>query len=178
MKFCIDAGHGGTDTGAINGQLYEKNANLAIAQKLGDKLKRKGHTVIYTREKDKSLMLQKRCDISNESGCDFFVSIHCNGSTNKNASGIETFKFPNINGITRKLAVNIQDSLIKNFPEEKNRGVKEEKYYVLKNTKCPAVLVEVGFITHDETAKKLFNSTYQDKLATAICDGILKTLDA
>lgn len=175
---CIDAGHGGADPGAVNGKYQEKNAALGIALKIGDKLTQKGHKVVYTRSTDKVLGLQARCDISNAARADFFVSIHCNSAENKAASGIETFKYPGVGGITQRLANNVQSSLAAHFPEEKDRGVKEAKYYVLKNTKAPAVLIEVGFISHDETAKKLFSYSYQEKLSRVILEGISKTIEA
>jgi len=77
--------------------------------------------------------------------------------------------------VTKRIAENIQNGLASNFPEEKDRGVKEAKYYVLKHTNAPAALVEVGFISHDETAEKLFRFSYQDKLARVIAEGIEKT---
>lgn len=172
---CIDAGHGGADPGAVNGKYQEKNATLGIALKIGDKLTQKGHKVVYTRSTDKVLGLQARCDISNAAKADFFVSIHCNSAENKAASGIETFKYPGVGGITQRLANNVQNSLATHFSEEKNRGVKEAKYYVLKHTKAPAALVEVGFISHDPTAEKLFRFSYQDKLARVIVEGVEKT---
>ena len=172
---CVDAGHGGSDPGAVNGKYHEKNAALGIALKIGDKLTQKGHKVVYTRSTDKVLGLQARCDVSNVAKADVFISIHCNSAENKQASGIETFKYPGVGGITQRLANNVQNSLTTHFPEEKNRGVKEAKYYVLKNTKAPAILVEVGFISHDETAEKLFRFSYQEKLARVIAEGIEKT---
>ncbi len=172
---CIDAGHGGADPGAVNGKYQEKNAALGIALKIGNKLTQKGHKVVYTRSTDKVLGLQARCDISNAAKVEAFISIHCNSAENKGASGIETFKYPGVGGVTKCLAENVQNSLVTNFPEEKNRGVKEAKYYVLKNTKAPAILVEVGFISHDETAEKLFRFSYQEKLARVIVEGIEKT---
>lgn len=175
MKFCIDAGHGGSDPGAVNGKYQEKNATLGIALKIADKLKEKGHQVVLTRSQDQALILQTRCDISNAAKADAFISIHCNSAENKDASGIETFKYPGVGGVTKRLAENIQNGLASNFPEEKNRGVKEAQYYVLKHTKAPAVLVEVGFISHSETAEKLFRFSYQEKLARVIAEGIEKT---
>ena len=105
---------------------------------------------------------------------DAFISIHCNSAENKDASGIETFKYPGVGGVTKRLAENIQNGLASNFPEEKDRGVKEAKYYVLKHTNAPAALVEVGFISHDPTAEKLFRFSYQDKLARVIAEGVEK----
>ena len=172
-KIVIDAGHG-RSTGASNGKYKEDVAALGIAQKLQGNLKANGHTVIMTRDDDTFVTLQKRCEISNGAKADLFVSIHCNSATNKLANGIETFKFPNAK---HKLADCIQKALVKNFPEERDRGVKENDFYVLKYTKCPAALVEVGFISHDETAKKLYSYSYQMKLARAISDGIERFIE-
>jgi N-acetylmuramoyl-L-alanine amidase len=76
----------------------------------------------------------------------------------------------------KALATNIQNSLATLFPGEKNRGVKSAQYYVLNNTKVPAALVEVGFLSHDETAKKFNSYYYQNRLAEAIVNGILRTI--
>lgn len=175
LTIVLDPGHGGTDPGAVNGRYKEAEAALGIANKIADKLKAKGHRVVLTRTKNHALLLQQRCDISNAAKADAFISIHCNSAENKQASGIETFKYPGVGGITQRLANNVQNALATHFPEEKNRGVKEAKYYVLKNTKAPAILVEVGFLSNDETAKKLFSYSYQMKLASAIAAGVSKT---
>ena len=112
---CIDAGHGGTDPGAVNGRHKEAEAALGIANKIADKLKAKGHRVVLTRTKDQALLLQRRCDISNAAKADAFISIHCNSAENKDASGIETFKYPGVGGVTKRLAENIQNGLGKLF---------------------------------------------------------------
>lgn len=172
-KIAIDAGHGGLDAGAVNGKMYEKDYTLAIAIKVADKLEALGHTVYMTRETDKALTLQQRCDVANKNKCNAFVSIHLNSAENKNAEGIETFMWKKTD---KKLATNIQNSLAVLFPDEKNRGVKSAQYYVVKNTNVPSALVEVGFISHDETAKKFHSYYYQNRLAEAIVNGILQTV--
>lgn len=172
-KICLDAGHGGYDAGAVNGTQLEKDYTLAIAIKVADKLEALGHTVYMTRETDKALTLQQRCDVANKNKCNVFVSVHLNSATNKNAEGIETFMCKKMD---KKLVTNIQDSLVALFPEEKNRGVKSAQYYVLKNTTMQAALVEVGFLSHDETANKFNSYYYQNRIAEAITNGILKTV--
>ena len=172
-KICIDAGHGGADAGAVNGKMYEKDYTLSIAIKVADKLEALGHTVFMTRENDKALTLQQRCDVANKNQCNAFVSVHLNAAENKNASGLETFMWKKTD---KTLATNIQNSLIALFPDEKNRGVKSAQYYVLNNTKVSAALVEVGFLSHDPTAEKFHSYYYQNRLAEAIVNGILKTV--
>ena len=168
---CIDSGHGGADAGAVNGKQKEKDYTLAIATKVADKLKGLGYTVMMTRDTDKALTLKQRCDVGNKGTV--FVSIHLNSAVNKNANGIETFWWKKGD---KTLAANIQNSLVKLFPEERNRGLKTAEYYVLKNTKVPAALVEVGFLSHDPTAKKFNSYSYQDRIANAIVNGILQTV--
>lgn len=172
----IDAGHGGKDPGAVNGTKYEKVANLQIAKKVGEKLKEKGYNVKYTRSKDVYFSLQERCRMSNNWGADAFVSIHLNSATNKDAKGIETLRYPNVGQQTKDLAENVQTELVAALGW-KNRGVKTRSdLYVLKKTVASAVLIECGFISNDEEAKKLFSSTYQNKIATAITKGVHNTL--
>lgn len=167
---CIDPGHSGKfDPGAVNGKYKEAIVTLGLSKKIAQRLKELGYRVVMTRDEDKALTLQQRCDIANKTKADIFISIHTNSSTNKLAEGIETFKYPKSK---HKLAECIQNALVKNFPEEKNRGVKESQFYVLKNTKMPAVLCEVGFISHAETAEKLYSYSYQMKLSRVIVEGV------
>lgn len=169
---CIDAGHGGGDSGAVNGNRYEKDATLCIALELGLLLMRGGYEVIFTHAEDCYRTLSERCKVSNDVGADAFISIHLNAAASKTASGIETWRFNNCGAITKKLASSIQTKLVADT-KAKNRGVKVTKdFYVLKHTKAPAVLVECGFISNDEDCVNLFKADYQKKIATAIYKGI------
>lgn len=169
---CVDAGHGGGDSGAVNGNRYEKDAALCIALELGLLLMRGGYEVIFTRAEDCYRTLSERCKVSNDVRADAFISIHLNAAKSKSASGIETWRFSNCGATTKKLASSIQTKLVADT-KAKNRGVKTTKdFYVLKHTKAPAVLVECGFISNDDDCVKLFEADYQKKLATAIYKGI------
>lgn len=172
---CIDAGHGGADAGAVTGGLYEKAVTLATAKLLRAELEAAGFDVIMTRETDKALMLGERCRISNASGAAAFVSIHCNSAENKDAHGIETWRFSKVGQTTKALAENVQDRMI-DATGARNRGVKEGSFFVLKNTMAPAVLVEMGFLSNKEESRKLFTTRYQTAIAKAICKGIIDTL--
>jgi N-acetylmuramoyl-L-alanine amidase len=172
----LDAGHGGSDPGAVNGKKHEADANLAIAKKVGAKLKAKGYNVKYTRTKDVYFSLEERCRMSNNWDADIFVSIHCNAATNKEASGIETWRYTSVGRLTKNLAENVQTKLI-SATGWKNRKVKKSStLYVLKHTIASAILVECGFISHPEESKKLFQDKWQEKLANGIVRGIEKTL--
>lgn len=175
-RICIDPGHGGMDPGAVNGKYHESDAALAIAKKVGAKLKAVGYGVKYTRTTDKKVTLDRRCDISNLYDADVFVSIHLNAAANKNASGIETWRYTNVGKQTKNLANNVQTELIAAMGW-KDRGVKTRNdLYVLKHTIASAVLIECGFISNDDECKKLFSNTYQNKIASAIAKGIVATL--
>lgn len=175
-KVVIDAGHGKPDPGAVNGSKHEADATLAIAKKVGAKLKAKGVSVLYTRTKNEAVSLKERCAISNTWGADVFVSLHLNASTNASASGIETWRYPNVGARTKALANNVQSELVAALGW-KDRGVKTSStLYVLRKTSASAILVECGFISNDAECKKLFNDAYQTKIADAIARGILKAL--
>lgn len=172
---CIDPGHGGEDRGAVNGNYFEADATLILGKKVTNRLRNAGYRVVMTRNTDKTLSLQKRCDISDDYNADLFVSIHVNSATNKEAQGIETWKSTVVQSLTYKLADNVQRALIK-ATDAKDRGVKSQAFYVLKNTNAPAILIEVGFISNAQEVKKIFDTDYQNKLADAIVKGIMDTL--
>lgn len=170
-RICIDAGHGGSDPGAKNGTYKEKNAALGIAFELGLVLYRGGYEVYFTRTNDTAVSLADRCTISNLSDADLFVSVHLNSSTSATASGIETYVYRSASTTARKVADKVQKQLIE-ATGAKDRGVKESGFYVLKNTKSPAILIETGFISNSTECKKLFTTDYQRTIAKAIYNGI------
>ena len=103
MLICIDAGHGGSDPGAVNGKYLEKTAALAIAKKLGAALENAGAKIVYTRTADKTMELSERCQIANKAKADYFISIHLNAAAAKSAHGIEVFAYTKA-GTAYKLA--------------------------------------------------------------------------
>lgn len=183
----IDAGHGGSDPGAqssFDGTKYiEKNINLAVAKKVRDILAANGVNVQMTRSGDTYPTLTDRSDLANELGAAMFISIHSNAiENNEGVSGIEVFYSSTNNsdryGITSKeLATDIYKNLIKNT-QASERGVKTEQHVVTRTCQMPAVLVELGFITNKEEAKKLMDSSYQDLLASAIASAALDNLSS
>lgn len=172
-KIVIDAGHGGKDTGAVNGDLYEKAAALKVAKLVGGALAAKGHTVLYTRSSDVFVELKDRAAFSNSNDADYFISIHCNSAENAQASGVETWHYENSTK-GRALAQSVQNELAK--LGAKNRGVKAGSFYVLKYTEAPAILVELGFISNPEEKTLLFKEYYQKQLCDAIVCGVAKYL--
>jgi len=174
-KIFIDAGHGGKDPGAVNGNVYEKDIALQIAIKLSHVLAKSNCIATLSRFNDIFVPLIDRANKANQYNADIFVSIHLNSSANKTASGIETLVYKN-QGVNNKLATIIQNELI-NSTNATNRGIKERPdLVVLNSTKMPAVLVEVGFVSNEKEKDLLIKSEYQDKIAQAIAKGILNYL--
>lgn len=185
-KVCLDMGHGGYDPGAVGpGGTKEKDVTLPIGLKVGAYLQTAGVTMIYTRTGDHvpwpsnlNKDLAARCKIANDSGADVFVSIHANSSINVTAKGNEIYTTPG-QGSADALANSIHARVKAAFPgltyrEDIRDGDpdKEANFYVLRNTKMPAVLSELGFISNPAEEKMLASQEFQDKAALAIAQGI------
>lgn len=167
-KVYIDLGHGGKDSGAINGKNKEKERVLKVGLSLKSKLLKTGKfEVKLSRESDIFLSLDERTQIANKWGADIFISIHCNSSTNTKATGIETycFKFK-----YRKLADHINNGVLQ-YVTLTNRGVKEGNFHVLRETTMQACLVELAFISNSNDLSLLLNNVEQ--FASGIFKGIM-----
>ncbi len=173
IKVFIDAGHGGRDPGAVRNGLNEKDANIAIALKLKNKLEANGFTVIMRRTGDNYNTLDEIVNIANNSGADIFISIHNNASISPSAHGTETYW--NANGVngSNQLAVYVQSNLVNQIGRA-NRGVKTANFRVIKYTTMPAALVECAFVSNATEAELLKSADFQDKCATGLFNGIKK----
>lgn len=167
----IDAGHGGKDSGAVGSRTKkEKNIALQTAKQLQSLLQKAGAIVILTRSTDEFLSLSQRVNISHAKHADAFISIHYNSSPSKSPRGIETYYWKtHVNEYN--LAKAIQDGVIKTTGLI-NRGVKSEMFYVIRENKNPAVLVELGFVSNPSELKMISTSTYQKKAAKGIFIGL------
>lgn len=172
-RIALDAGHGGSDPGAVYKGRQEKDDTLDLTLAVGDILKKNGIDVYYTRTTDEYETPFKKATDANNSGADLFVSIHRNSSENPNQySGVETLVYSDT-GLKAEVARNINNQL--EYAGFKNLGVDERKnLVVLKRTKMPAVLVEAGFINNDKD-NYLFDEEF-DSIAQAIADGILESI--
>ena len=169
-KVFIDAGHGGTDPGALGYGYRESDLNLQVAKKVESKLKSKGIDVKMSRSSDIFYSLSERAEMANDYGADAFVSIHQNSAEAKSANGIETY-YNRKKEEDRPLSNDIQKQVISQTGAN-NRGVKNAEFTVLVKSKMISALVECGFITNELEVKKLSDSSYQDKLATGMANGI------
>ena len=165
----IDAGHGGYDAGAVNGSRYEKNDNLRMAMAVGERLKKCGVNVIYTRTSDVFVPLLERSRISNNNSANLFVSFHRNSASNPAANGVETLIYSNASNKSLQVAEAIQQALA-NVGIQSNRGVKRANLSVLRETNAPAILIELGFINNIQD-NELFDNKFD-----AYADAIARTL--
>lgn len=165
----IDAGHGGSDPGAVRGRLYEKHLCLDVAQRLESALKAKGLRTIMTRRSDKTVSLDARARVANAYPGAVFISIHFNASTNRAARGMETHY---LSAKGKLLASAIQEMLDSRVVG-KDRGIKEEDFKVLRATKGTAVLVECGFISNTADAANCGSWKHRANVAQSIAAGLL-----
>lgn len=180
----VDAGHGGWDPGKVGeGNILEKDINLAVADKLQRYLEQGGSYVITTREDDSALGDRKNSDlngrreIANNGKADILVSIHQNSFPQQEVKGAQVFYY-NESDESLKLATSIQNE-IKNFvlPNNKFSPKANTNYYLLKQTNIPSVIVECGFLSNTEELANLAEEEYQEKIAWAIYMGITKFLN-
>ena len=171
----LDAGHGGYDNGATYMERREKDDNLALTMALGEILKNAGYNVLYTRESDVYQTPLRKAQIANESGADFFISLHRNAASYPNQyNGVQTLIFiPG--GVKQEMAENINDELEELGFRNIDVSIRPD-LAVLRRTRMPALLVEAGFIDSDKD-NAIFSNQLQ-QVAQAIADGIEETIGA
>lgn len=191
----LDPGHGGRDAGAVDHGLKEKELNLEVAKQVRDILEEAGVRVFLTREEDVYLSLAERIQRANQLRGALFVSVHFNQAERTEAAGVETFypipgsgpplesfwqrlirrPRPNLSRFSEELAAEVQLAVIDHTSAE-NRGIKQGNFFVLRNARVPAVLVEGGFISNPMEAALLAEPAYQRRVADGIGQGILRFL--
>lgn len=167
----VDAGHGGKDPGAVGvGPVPEKVVNLAVARRLAGLLRARGANVVTTRDSDVFVTLDGRAATADRTGCSLFVSIHSDAARRGNASGSTVYIARNALPESRAAADSVAQALQRaGIPF---RGVNSAGFRVLVGHSRPAMLIECGFLTHHQEARRLATPAYQDRIANAIADGI------
>lgn len=191
IKIVLDAGHGGLDGGASNGEIIEKDITLAITGKVARQLRRLGADVIMTRTKDGDVLSEhapseqfatnrerKKQDIFLRESLvlnhepDLFVTIHANAIPNSKWRGAQVFYHHEGHAESAELAKFVQQSIRETMENTEREALSIKNVYLLKKVKTPAVLVETGFLSNEEEKELLANEKYQDKMALAIARGI------
>jgi N-acetylmuramoyl-L-alanine amidase len=182
---CLDAGHGGLDSGATAGNIYEKDINLEIVNVIGKELVANGSYVILTRNGDYELTkattmrkrndLYKRAMIINTSNCDLYLSIHLNSTTEDKWRGLQVFYNSKLS--ENKVLAEILTESLKNDIDNVRDLKKDNSYYMYRHINIPGVLIEVGFLSNYSDRKQLINKDYQEQLSISIVKGIKKYLN-
>lgn len=173
----IDAGHGGHDPGTVPNGVKEKDINLAVVLKLNNALKEKGYNVILTRNSDVYVDLTERAEIANRNDADIFISLHCNSISSSDIKGIQVLYCPAFNSDVKEtdnypLSKALMDALIQGTGAVNKGIIKRPELAVLRRTKMPAALIEMGFLTNKEEAAKLQTEAYQNLIVESIVKGI------
>ncbi len=177
----IDPGHGGKDSGAVAGSVYEKHITTPVSLLLRDALMQNGYNVIMTRVDDVDLGLYDRPIIANNANADLFISIHANASLKPQVKGLEVLYCP-ANERDIKLedqhpfAKAIHDN-IRTLTNRPGRGiVKRSDLVVLNRTYMPAVLVEIGYMSNAEELQVILREDYQNLIVQGILNGVKEYL--
>ena len=171
-KIVIDAGHGGSDSGAVGNNLFEKNLTLEISRKVRDYIESVSNVkVMMTRDTDVFVSLSGRASYANRQNPDAFISIHINSASSASATGYETFHYPSSTK-GRKFAQAVHPKVSKYWRAD--RGIKTANFAVLRQTNAPAILLELGFIVNKSDMDILRRN--MDNIAKDIAEGILDYL--
>lgn len=184
MLIVLDAGHGGSDSGAV-GELdgepvYEKELTLQITKRVQAILENAGYNVSLTREGDTLPSLTERPEQANAENAALFISIHINSADASEAHGTEVYYAEENNGdsygvTSETFAENVLERMLK-YMQSVSRGVKTAEHAVTRRCNMPAVLAEVGFISNPEEVYLMTTDEYQQKAAQGIAEGIILTL--
>lgn len=188
-KIVLDAGHGGIDPGKVSaGNILEKDINLSITKKLKALLEEEGIEAILTRDSDDALYeendsnkkaadLKTRVRIIEEEKPELAVSIHQNSYTDPSSHGAQVFYYKG-SPEGSEFALIMQNTLRELVDSDNSRQAKENtSYYLLKKTSVPIIIVECGFLSNPSEAALLDTEEYQDKMAHAIKEGIIRYLE-
>ncbi|WP_078579007.1 N-acetylmuramoyl-L-alanine amidase [Salipaludibacillus agaradhaerens] len=165
----VDAGHGGSDPGAIVDDISEKDIALDVSLKLQNALENEGATVVMSRTEDSYIEVGERADMANTSGADLFISVHANAFTSSSVNGSEVFYSSQTHADnSRQFAQAIQSQLV-NGLNRADRGVVDRNLTVITELDMPGILIEPGFMSNDSDLDMLLNQ--QDELVAHIVKG-------
>lgn len=183
MLVVIDPGHGGQDPGATTKDgVQEKDLNLDVSMRLKALLEGMGFKTIMTRQDDTLIDLYKRAEIANEANADLYMSVHFNAHTSASIYGVETLYYPSEkneldNRDNYTYAKIIQEEMLKEL-NTADRGLDpRDKLVVIRETKMPAVIAELGFMTNSNEKALITTEAYRQKCAQALANGIKRYVD-
>ncbi len=164
----IDPGHGGRDKGGQWGLVYEKHLALDTSVRLENHLRRMGYRTVMTRRSDYFITLPQRVAIANRHRNAIMVSVHYNYTWKQDVSGIETFYH---SAESRRLAQFVQQGMLRRT-RGVDRGAKFARYYVIRHSKIPAILIEGGFVSNRRERERMKTGSYREAVALGVAEGI------
>lgn len=179
----LDAGHGGSDVGAIGPTgVTEKGVTLRVTKELQKMLASEGAVVLMTRSTDTEVSskkanasdveeLQARCDVGNDGNADVFLSLHMDSFTNSSPSGTTGYYYAKGSQAGQRLARYVSEGVVAALGTG-NRGSKSCNFYVVKHTTMPAALIEMAFISNDKEEKLMNTDAGVKKAAEGILNGL------
>jgi N-acetylmuramoyl-L-alanine amidase len=167
----IDAGHGGHDVGANHEIFLEKDIVNQIAKKIAGLNKQKNIKIHFTRTADNFLELKERTEFINNINPDIVISLHVNQNKKTTTTGFEAFVSDKNENLEKSslLASQLVKTLENNIPLT-NRGVKKAPFFVLANSKVPAIMLELGFMSNEKDRDFITNENGQTQIAQSILD--------
>lgn len=163
----IDVGHGGKDVGNVSNGFAEKDIVLSIAKKIQGMAEDENIEIILTRNTDKSMSLKQRADLANSLEADAMISLHNNAHHSNAKRGVELFISKE--GKMVEGSAELAEKVRKAFSSASAVAeIKNANFAVLKNTKCPSVLVEIGFLSNDQDRDMLTSEAGQARIAKII----------
>lgn len=169
LTIIVDAGHGGHDTGARGTSTLEKNYTLDIAKRLQRYLVERGANALLSRPNDNFVTLQGRVDFANSRHADLFISVHMNSSPNTSANGTETFFYT---ATSQFLAREIHKEFVA-ATGRKSRGVSQARFYVIRKTWMPSVLLECAFVSNPTEERIASDPAWRERVAQGVTRGVV-----
>ena len=170
----IDAGHGGRDPGAAHHGFREKDIVLDVALMVAETLRASGVDARMTRNTDTFIELNDRAALAQEVGAKLFVSLHCDAAPNRRARGFTIYAPKNRMGQTSSFASIMEQSML--TTKMKSRGIRAAGFRVLLRTKCPALLLEMGYLSNRYDAMILGSRSFKRSASRAVANAVTRYL--
>lgn len=179
VKIYLDAGHGGTDPGAVGNTLKEKDITLDICKRIEKGLKEyKDVEVITSRETDVFVSLDDRTKKANNENCDVLLSVHINSSTSASGKGFQSFVYTNANSATTAYQNTMHNEIYNHAYKDvtTDRGKSRANLHMCRESKMKAILTENLFISNSAEAKKLADAEFRQSIAQGHINGLERFL--
>ncbi len=173
LTIVVDAGHGGHDTGAPGRKSKEKDHTLDISRRLQRYLVERGANALLSRSNDTYITLQGRVDFAQSRNADLFISVHMNSSTSAASNGTETFFYT---PTSQLLAREIHREFV-GATGRKSRGVSQARFYVIRKTTMPSVLLECAFVSNATEENIALNTDWRERVAQGVTRGVINYVE-